>query len=82
MGENCKSCRYSCLLNAWKKLDETTTIGGKKFQKFEVVSTNPDFDDITPTILKYMPNIIVDEPQELVEKIVSIVSGYVKIYQP
>jgi len=67
--------------NAWKKLDETTTINGKQFQKFEVVTTNPNFDDITPTILKYMPNIVVDEPQELIEKIAEIVNQYQSIYK-
>ncbi len=67
--------------DAWKKLNETTTINGKQFQKFEVVTTNPNFDDITPTILKYLPNIIVDEPQELIEKIAEIVNEYQEIYK-
>ncbi|WP_457745485.1 helix-turn-helix transcriptional regulator [Sulfurimonas sp.] len=67
--------------DAWKKLDETTTIGDKKFQKFEVVTTNPEFKDIIPTILKYLPNIIVDEPQEIIEKIAEIVNEYQDIYK-
>ena len=67
--------------DAWKKLDETTTIDGKKFQKFEVATTNPNFDDITPTILKYLPNIIVDEPQELIEKVDKILQSYQTIYK-
>jgi len=67
--------------NAWKKLDKTTTINGKQFQKFEVVTTNPHFDDITPTILKYMPNMIVDEPQDLIDKIDKILQSYRTIYK-
>ncbi len=67
--------------DAWRKLDDITTINGKQFQKFEVMTTNPNFDDITPTILKYMPNIIVDEPQELIEKIETILQDYQSIYK-
>ena len=55
--------------DAWKKLEYKTTIDGREYQRFEVTTTNPDFDDITPTIMKYIPNIIVEEPQELIDKI-------------
>ena len=67
--------------DAWKKLDETITINDKNYQKFEVTTTNPNFDDITPTLLKYMPNIIVEEPQELIEKISRIIDQYKNFYQ-
>ena len=65
---------------AWKKLDYKTTINGEEYQRFEVTTTNPDYNDITPTIMKYMPNIIVEEPQELINKIQLNISEYKAIY--
>ena len=66
---------------AWKKLNETTVINGKKYQRFEVKTTNPDYKDIIPTILKYMPNIIVDEPYELIQKLQTIIKEFRDIYK-
>ena len=66
---------------AWKNLGQTKVIHGKTYQKFEVKTTNPRYDDITPTILKYMPEMIVDEPQELIEKIDKILQSYQTIYK-
>ncbi|MDQ7060658.1 MAG: WYL domain-containing protein [Sulfurimonas sp.] len=66
--------------DAWKKLEYSTSLNGKKYQRFEVTITNPNYDDITPTIMKYMPNIIVEEPEELIEKIDEIINQYKKLY--
>ena len=38
-------------------------------------------EEITPTLLKYMPNIIVEEPQELIEKVSKIIDQYKQLYQ-
>jgi len=65
---------------SWKKLDKTIIINNVQYQKFEVKTTNPRYDDIIPTILKYMPEIIVDEPQELIDKINNILISYQNIY--
>lgn len=62
--------------DAWKKVDYKTTIHGKNYQRFEVTTTNPNYDDIAPTIMKYMPNIIVEEPQELIDKIEENIQSY------
>ena len=66
--------------DAWKKQEYKTEIKGKKYQRFEVTTTNSKFDDIAPTIMKYMPNIIVEEPQELIDKIQINMDEYKGIY--
>ena len=66
---------------AWRKTDYTTTINGIKYRRFEVKITNPDYSDIIPTILKYMPEMIVDEPQELIRKIDKILQNYQAVYK-
>jgi predicted DNA-binding transcriptional regulator YafY len=65
---------------AWKKLDETIIINDKKYRKFEVTTTNKDYNDIAPIIMKYMPDIIVNSPQKLIEKIQSRIQEYQDIY--
>ena len=65
---------------AWRKTEYSTEINKKKYRRFEVRVTNPNFKDIIPTILKYMPNMLVEEPNELKEKIDLIISQYTKAY--
>lgn len=70
----------AAFFSAWKKTDYTTVIGDKKYTRFEVRVTNPDFKDVIPTILKYMPRMLVEEPSELKEKIDFIISEYASMY--
>lgn len=65
---------------AWKELPLTREINDVKFTLFEITFTNPDFNDIIPTILKYMPNIVVEEPVELQEEIDRIIQAYSDYY--
>ena len=65
---------------AWKKTNQTILINNISYTKFEVKYTNHDFCDIVPTILKYMPNMIVESPAELVKEIKSRINSYTNIY--
>ena len=76
----CDHIEKASFFSAWKKLNQKITINSIEYIKFEVKTTNPDFDDIVPTILKYMPNIIIEEPIELKEKIDSIINLYKNSY--
>ena len=66
--------------NSWKKLDCIKAINNVQYTRFEVKFTNPQYNDIIPTILKYMPNIIVEEPEKLKEKIDVIITSYMSNY--
>lgn len=66
--------------DAWRKTDYTISIEGNQFRRFEVRITNPDYKDVIPTILKYMPNMLVEEPIELKEEIDSLISKYTGSY--
>lgn len=70
----------AAFFSAWRKTDYTLLIGDKKYTRFEVRVTNPDFKDVIPTILKYMPNMLVEEPNELKEKIDLMISQYTSAY--
>lgn len=65
---------------AWKELPLTREINNVKFTLFDITFTNPDFNDVIPTILKYMPNILVEEPIELKEEIDNIIKAYTDSY--
>lgn len=62
---------------AWIKAEYTTEINKVKYRRFEVNTTNPNYNDIIPTILKYMPHMLVESDDELKEAI----DEKIKIYQ-
>lgn len=66
---------------AWKPTDYTTEINKVKYRRFEVKITNPKYDDIIPTILKYMPHMLVESPDELKEAIDKRINQYVNQYK-
>jgi predicted DNA-binding transcriptional regulator YafY len=61
--------------SGWKKTGEVITIKNDKrdendvFLVYEIKSTNKYYQDVIPTILKYMPNIRIKDNQNLIEKI-------------
>jgi len=65
---------------AWTKTSQTTVINNMSYTKFEVKYTNYEFCDIVPTILKYMPNMIVESPSGLIKEIKSRIDNYTNIY--
>ena len=66
---------------AWKKTNYVTEINGVKYRRFEVKITNPDYKDIIPTILKYMPEMLVESPDVLKEAVQERVESYLKQYE-
>ena len=66
--------------NSWKEINYKIILNDEAYCRYEIKITNPDFDDILPIILKYMPNIIVEDPKELIEKIEKIISYYRAFY--
>ncbi len=61
--------------SGWKKTGERVSVKNDKKDKddvflvYEIKSTNKYYQDIIPTILKYMPNIRIKDNQNLIEKI-------------
>jgi len=66
--------------SAWKKIDYMETINNVEYIRYEVKITDPEFREIIPTILQYMPNIIVESPKELSDKLQSMLNDYQNIY--
>ncbi len=75
-----KYINRASFFNAWKKTGVTETHKDVKYTQYEAYVTNPQFREIIPTILKYMPNILVEEPQELRDKLLQTISEYQTIY--
>lgn len=67
---------------AWRKTDYVTTINDSEYRRFEVKITNPQYKDIIPTILKYMPEMLVESSDELKEAVEERVQSYLKQYEP
>ncbi len=65
----------------WKDRDETEVVKNKRYKKFDVWITDKSFQEIIPTILKYMPKILVEEPAELREKVLEKLRDYSTIYR-
>ena len=66
---------------AWKKTDYIIEINGIQYRRFEVKITNPEYKDIIPTILKYMPEMLVESPEALKEAIQMRVESYLQQYE-
>jgi len=69
------------LYSGWDKQNYITTIKDKEYVRYIVGVTNYDFKEIIPTILKYMPLIIVEDNDKLRDKIDSILNGYQELYR-
>jgi len=50
---------------AWRKTKYITEINKVKYRRFEVNTTNPNYNDIIPTIFKYIPHMLVESHDEL-----------------
>lgn len=70
----------SPLFNSWEKTTQKEVIKDNEYIKYLTGVTDPEFREIIPTILKYMPNILVEEPLELKEKILQILTQYKAFY--
>lgn len=66
---------------AWRKTDYSTIVNNTTYNRFEVKTTNPSYDDIIPTILKYMPHMLVESPSELKEAIDARIESYMEQYK-
>ncbi len=66
---------------AWNPMEYTIEVKGIKYRRFEVTITNPKYDDIIPTILKYMPHMLVESSDELKEAIDKRIKNYVNQYK-
>ncbi len=64
----------------WQKMDYRTKINNKRYVRYEVGVSDESFRDIIPTILKYMPNILVEEPSKLKEEVIKKLNEYKDSY--
>lgn len=64
----------------WKR-GYGTVIDEKRYISYKVGTTDEKFRDIIPTILKYIPNILVVEPIALREEVAKRLDEYKKIYE-
>jgi len=65
---------------AWTKAEYTTKINNILYRRFTVKITNTNYNDIIPTILKYMPEMLVESPDELKEAIDEKIKTYSASY--
>jgi predicted DNA-binding transcriptional regulator YafY len=66
---------------AWRKTEYITEINKVKYKRFEVSVTNPNYNDIIPTVLKYMPQMLVESPDKLKEAIDERIKTYQDNYK-
>jgi len=72
--------------SGWKKTGETIAIKNEKKDKddmflvYKIKSTNKYYQDVIPTILKYMPNIRIKDNQNLVDKIFDGMKVFIKAH--
>lgn len=66
---------------AWRKTEYITEINQVKYRRFEVNITNPNYNDIIPTVLKYMPQMLVESPDKLKEAIDERIRTYQDNYK-
>ena len=62
--------------SGWKKINYVETISEKQYIRYEVKTTDEEYRDIIPTVLQYMPNILVETPNELKEKLSNMIGCY------
>jgi len=67
--------------SSWQSTNEITMIHDITYIKFNVKATNPQYDDIIPTILKYMPYMIIESDDELKKKINKRIGEYLNVYK-
>ena len=66
--------------NGWQKSDTAKVVlEGNTYIKYTATTTKDGFEDITPSILMYMPNIIVLRPNNLKEAIKNKMNDYMKL---
>ena len=62
--------------SSWRKVGEPVFVKSQKYIRYDVDTSDKDFRDIIPTILKYLPKILVLEPDELKDLIVTNLDEY------
>jgi len=67
------------LFSGWRKTKYITSIQDIKYVRYEVYITHPKFKEIIPTILQYMPNILVEDNEELSNEVNKILIEYQSI---
>jgi len=72
-------CIVARFFLSWHKADYKTTVKSKSY-RYEVSTSDKDFRDIIPTILKYLPKILVKEPDELKAEVMVKLDEYKEIY--
>ena len=70
----------AAFFSSWKKTGVQKKRNGIDFTRFEVQTTNPDYKDIIPTLLKYMPYMIVEDNEILKDKIDNMLKEYSSFY--
>lgn len=70
----------SNFFSAWKRTDQKEIIKDVEYIKYTTGVTDPEFREIIPTILKYLPNILVEEPLELQDIIANKLKEYQNIF--
>ncbi len=67
--------------DSWTKEKYQTMVKDKRYARYEVGTSDKNFRDIVPTILKYLPNILIEEPEELKDEIMRKLDEYKYIYK-
>jgi predicted DNA-binding transcriptional regulator YafY len=67
--------------SAWKTEGIQENIKDEVYIKYTTGVTEPEFREIIPTILKYIPNILVEEPLELQDAITNKIAQYQDLYK-
>lgn len=66
----------SPFFSSWEKTTQKEIIKDAEYIKYNTGVTDPKFREIIPTILKFIPNILVEEPIELKDKILEELTNY------
>lgn len=51
--------------SSWRKIDGLNIVKSQKYIRYDVDTSDEYFRDIIPTVLKYLPKILIEEPDEL-----------------
>ncbi len=71
----------SPFFSGWQPIDTPEIIKGQTYIKYTTGVTEPGFREIIPTILKYIPNILVEEPIELQRAIANKLTEYQDLHK-
>lgn len=66
--------------SSWHKTDEHLLVDSQRYIRYDVSTSDEYFRDIIPSILKYLPNILVLKPDELKKAIIRKLDEYKNKY--